>query len=376
MKFFKIMTLLIIAINGGIAFEGRTLSIGETIERNGYKLMLIAKDIEIPWGLTQLPNGDFIATSRPGKLFYITSDKLLKHQISGLPPVHDFGQGGLLDIQLHPNFKDNGWIYFSYSHPDEKRTLSNTAIMRAKLKDKKQLIDVQQIYVAQPYTSKRQHFGSRMVFDSDGYLYFSIGDRGDRKTNPQSIQLDAGKIYRIHDDGKIPTDNPFVKIPDAKPAIYSYGHRNPQGMALHPQTSQVWVHEHGPKGGDEINIIEGGKNYGWPIVSYGVNYDGSQFTELTEKKGMEQPVWYWDPSIAPSGMTFVVGDYYPKWKGHLIVGSLKFGKVILCQLKGNKVVAQKTILSDLIRVRNVTQLNDGYIYLATDEGNIYRVLPE
>lgn len=247
--------------------------------------------------------------------------------------------------------------------------------MRAKL-DGNTLIEQENIYVAQAYSSKGAHFGSRLVFDSQEYLYFSIGDRGQREINPQDITRDAGKVYRLYSDGRIPDNNPFFKDSSAKKAIYSYGHRNPQGMATHPTTGEVWSHEHGPRGGDEVNIIAKGKNYGWPEISYGINYSGTQFTKLTQKEGMEQPLWYWDPSVAPSGMTFVTSNKYPNWQGNLLVGSLKFGQVIMLTLNGNKIVKEEIVKDNLTRVRNIKQGPDGYIYVAVDGQGIYRLIPE
>jgi len=206
-------------------------------------------------------------------------------------------------------------------------------------------------------------------------LYISSGDRGDRDVNPQRLDRDAGKIHRINSDGSIPNDNPFVGQKDANPSIFSYGHRNPQGMAMHPVTGDIWTHEHGPKGGDEINIIRKGANYGWPVISFGVNYSGSSFTELTEKEGMEPPQWYWVPSIAPSGMTFVTSDIYPDWKGKIIVGSLKFAYLVALELEGDKVLRQEILFPGIGRVRNVMQGADGYIYVATDGAGIFKIVP-
>ena len=335
---------------------------------------LYIEDDGIPWGLAWLPEGDMLITFRSGKLKRVKKDNLQSTQVSGLPKIAYGGQGGLLDIIAHPNYASNGWLYFSYVKENSDGNKS-TAIMRAKLNGNS-LIEQEDIYVAQAYASKGVHFGSRLAFDDKGYLYFSIGDRGQRDLNPQDISRDAGKVYRIHDDGRIPVDNPFVSETTAKSAIYSYGHRNPQGMAKHPTTGVIWSHEHGPRGGDEVNLIAKGKNYGWPIISYGVNYSGTTFTELTEKSGMEQPLWYWDPSIAPSGMTFVTSDKYPDWQGNLLVGSLKFGQVVMLILKGDKVEKAQVIKDDLTRVRNVKQGPDGYIYLALDGQGIFRLMPK
>ncbi|WP_170309634.1 PQQ-dependent sugar dehydrogenase [Litorilituus lipolyticus] len=328
----------------------------------------------IPWGMAWLPNGDMLITMRGGKLRMVKQGTLIKETISGLPKIEVANQGGLLDIAVHPNYEKNGWIYFSYSRADGSGNKS-TAIMRAKLKGMT-LIEQEDIYIAQAYGSKSSHFGSRITFDRSGYLYFSVGDRGQRDKNPQDLTRDAGKVYRLHDDGKIPADNPFVRNELAKPAIFSYGHRNPQGMALHPKTGAIWTHEHGPRGGDEINIINKGKNYGWPVISYGVNYSGSKFTELTEKQGMEQPLWYWDPSIAPSGMSFITGNKYPSWQGNLVVGSLKFGYVLMLTLRDEQVIKQEIIKDELTRVRNVQQGPDGYLYVAVDGQGIYKLVPQ
>lgn len=339
-----------------------------------YIAQLYVADSGIPWGMAWLPSGDMLITMRGGELRIVKQGKLVAEKITGLPEIEVGGQGGLLDIILHPNYVNNGWIYFSYVKADAKGNKS-TAIMRAKYKDMT-LTEQENIYVAEAYSDTSAHFGSRLAFDNRGYLYFSIGDRRQRDINPQDVSRDAGKIYRLHDDGRIPDDNPFVLNKFAKKAIYSYGHRNPQGMAKHPITGEIWTHEHGPRGGDEVNIIAKGKNYGWPEISYGINYSGTRFTDLTEKKGLEQPLWYWDPSIAPSGMMFVTSDKYPQWQGNVLVGSLKFGYVMMLTLDGNKIVKEAIIKDKLTRVRNIKQGPDGYIYVAVDGQGIYRLVPK
>ncbi|MCW8998453.1 MAG: PQQ-dependent sugar dehydrogenase, partial [Kangiellaceae bacterium] len=325
-----------------------SLFISSMVAANQYTLETVITDIDIPWGMAQLPDGNFLVTDRDGTLYHANPKTKKNIKITGLPKVNARGQGGLLDIELHPEYKKNGWVYLSLSSPEGSGRGDNTAIYRGKIKNF-QLVDSQLIYKATPNSTRRHHYGSRIEFDKEGYLFFTIGDRGDRDTNPQDLSLDAGKVYRLHDDGRIPKDNPFVNRKGAKQAIYSYGHRNPQGMEMNPATGQIWTHEHGPKGGDEINIIQPGKNYGWPVISYGVNYSGTKFTDLTHKEGMEQPITYWVPSIAPSGMTFVTSDKYPQWKGHLLVGSLKFGYVELCQLDGNKVVGKQKLFEGVGR---------------------------
>ena len=337
--------------------------------KNSYEV--IVSDLNIPWGFTFLPDSSMLITEKSGQLIHFKDGK--KTNISGLPEMYVRGQGGLLDVILHPNYKTNGWLYFSYASPDGKENGGNTAIARAKLKDNS-LTDLEILYKATPNTTKGQHFGSRLIFDDNGYLFFTIGERGNRDENPQDITRDGGKVYRINDDGSIPEDNPFVNESNAKTAIYSYGHRNPQGMILHPKTKEIWTHEHGPKGGDEINIIKAGKNYGWPIISYGVNYSGTSFTDITEKEGMEQPIHYWDPSIAPSGMAFINSEKYGDWNGNLLVGSLKFQYLDLCTLKDNKVIKEERLLDNLGRVRSVNQGPDGFIYVGIENLGIVKLI--
>lgn len=338
-----------------------------------YTLEVVIPDLDNPWGMVFLPDESILFTEKSGQLIHYKDGK--KTIIEGLPEIYVRGQGGLLDIELHPNYKENGWLYLSFSSPEGEGEGGNTAIMRAKLQAYK-LVNKELLYKAVPNTKKGQHWGSRLEFDNEGYLYFSIGDRGQRDENPQDITLDGGKIYRIHDDGRIPEDNPFVNTQNAKTAIYSYGHRNPQGLTLHPQTGEIWEHEHGPKGGDEINIINKGKNYGWPVISYGVNYSGTTFTDITEKKGMEQPVFYWVPSIAPCGMTFVTSDKYPEWKGNLLVGSLKFKYLERLVLKNNKVIKREKLFVNNNDVRNVRQAPDGYLYFSMEGKGIVKIVPK
>ena len=338
---------------------------------NSYEV--IVPDLDIPWGFTFLPDGSILINEKAGELIHFKNGK--KTTISGLPDIYLRGQGGLMDIILHPNYSENGLIYFSYASSGGEGEGGNTTIARAKLKHNS-LNHLDVLYKATPNTRKGQHFGSRLVFDKDGYLFFTIGERGNRYVNPQDISRDCGKVYRLNADGSIPKDNPFINEPNAKKAIYSYGHRNPQGMTLHPKTKDIWTHEHGPKGGDEINIIKAGKNYGWPVISYGVNYSGTSLTELTEKKGMEQPLHYWDPSIAPSGMAFINSDKYGDWNGNLLVGSLKFQYLDMCVIKENKVIKEERLLDGLGRVRCVEQGPDGYIYVGIENLGIVKLIKE
>ncbi len=334
---------------------------------------LFVDQLQIPWGMAFLPDGSLLITEKSGELIHFKEGK--KTNIANVPEVYVRGQGGLLDIEVHPQYQDNGWLYLSYSSQEGGEKGGNTAIIRAKLKDNA-LTDKELLYKATPNTTKGQHYGSRIEFDNEGYLYFSVGDRGNRDVNPQDITLDGGKIYRLHDDGRIPTDNPFVDETGAKTAIFTYGHRNPQGLVKNPETGKLWDHEHGPRGGDEINILEKGKNYGWPVITYGINYSGTPITDITEKDGMEQPMHYWVPSIAPSGMTFVTTENYEGWQGSLLVGSLVFEYLERQVLEDNKVVRREKLMDDIGRVRNVRQGPDGLVYVAVEGKGIYKLVPK
>ncbi len=343
-----------------------------TPSQESYTTETVVPDLDIPWGMVFLPDGSMLITERDGRLIHSKDGQ--KTEIAGVPKVYARGQGGLLDIELHPDYAQNGWIYLSYSSV-EGGSGGNTAIMRAKLSGI-QLIDQEVIYKATPNTAKGVHFGSRIEFDNDGYLYFSVGDRYQRDVNPQDIKRDGGKIYRLHDDGSIPSDNPFYGQRGVIEAIYSYGHRNPQGMTLHPETGKIWIHEHGPRGGDEINIIEPGNNYGWPEITYGINYSGTKITDDTALPGMEQPFYYWVPSIAPSGMTFVTSDRYPDWKGNLMVGSLVFSYLERVVIEDGQVTRREKLLPDVGRMRNVRQGPDGYLYVAVEGKGILKIIPK
>ena len=340
-----------------------------------FKVDTVVSGLDVPWGLEFLPNGDLLISERKGELLRFTTSGVL-NTIKGLPAIKASGQGGLLDLELHPDYENSGWLYFAFSSPNKgDDNLVNTAIMRARLKGN-ELVDKELVFKAFPETEKRHHYGCKLEFDKEGYLYFSVGDRGNRDRHPQYLDNDCGKIHRIHDDGSIPVDNPFVQTDGARPGIYSYGHRNPQGVCMHPETGLIWTDEHGPKGGDEINVIEAGKNYGWPVISFGINYNGTVFTTDTAKAGMEQPLHYWVPSIAPCGMTFVTGDRYPDWKNNILTGSLRFEYLHRCVLKDNKVVHEEKLLQNVGRVRNVEMSPDGFIYVAIEKpGKILKLIP-
>ena len=346
-------------------------------EKLDYTLEVVAEGLEVPWGMAFLPDGSMLVTDRNGKMYLLSGDGTMT-ELEGVPEVLSKGQGGLMDVALHPGFDENHLVYISYSifRKEEGEILSSTAIARATLSGSR-LEEVEVIFEAVPYSQTRHHYGCRLEFDREGYLFFSVGDRGNRDRNPQALDNHCGKIHRLHDDGSIPEDNPFVSTPDALPSIYSYGHRNPQGVILHPGTGEIWTHEHGPRGGDEINVIKPGINYGWPVISYGINYDGTIFTSLTEEEGMEQPLHFWVPSIAPCGMDFVKSDRYPPWKNRLMVGSLKYEYLNMCEIRDGKVVSEEMLLKNIGRVRNVKVGPDGYIYVAVEEpGIIYKLVPE
>ncbi|WP_409423239.1 PQQ-dependent sugar dehydrogenase [Pseudoalteromonas sp. RW-H-Ap-1] len=341
------------------------------------KPMTIAKGIAVPWAIEPLPNGDLLITERSGTLYLLRKDSEALIKVAGLPKIDDNGQGGLLDLALHPDFANNQWLYITYSSSEGDGAGSNTALMRAKLSnDHSQLLESQQLYKGEHNSKKGQHYGSRIVFDDEGYVYFSIGDRGSRDINPQDLTRDGGKVYRLHEDGKIPSDNPFVNQKGAKPAVWSYGHRNPQGMWFDGDNSVFWAHEHGPRGGDELNIIKPKTNYGWPVVSYGINYSGTSFTDLTDKPGMQAPVSQWTPSIAPSDMLMVKGNKYPELKGKMLLASMKYAFVSVLELADGKVVKQHKLLEGVGRIRSLAQGDDGTIYLGLDGQGIVRLDPK
>lgn len=341
------------------------------------KPVTVAQGISIPWAIEALPNGDLLITERSGILYLLRNNSTSLTKITGLPKIDANGQGGLLDLELHPDFANNQWLYITYSSSEGDGAGSNTALMRAKLSnDHSQLLESQQLYKGEHNSKKGQHYGSRIVFDNQNYVYFSIGDRGSRDINPQDLGRDGGKIYRLHDDGKIPSDNPFVNQKGAKPAVWSYGHRNPQGMWFDDDNSVFWAHEHGPRGGDELNMIKPKTNYGWPVVSYGINYSGTSFTDLTEKPGMQAPILQWTPSIAPSDMLLVKGDKYPELKGKFLLASMKYAFVSVLEIVDGKVVKQSKLLEGIGRIRSLAQGDDGTIYLGLDGQGIVRLDPK
>ena len=335
------------------------------------KYKLIVPELEVPWSFTFLPDDSILITERKGELIHFKNGKKIK--ILNLPEIISKNQGGLLDIELHPDYKKNKWIYIAYCSSNDKNSGMNTSIMRFKLKNNT-AVNKELLYSAKPNSKRSIHFGSRIVFDNDNFLFFSIGDRGNRDINPQDITRDGGKIYRLKDDGQIPFDNPFVNVKDSKKGIYSYGHRNPQGMIYIKEKDEIWIHEHGPRGGDEINIIKSGKNYGWPLASYGVNYIGTKFTENTTLPGMIDPIHYWVPSIAPSGMLLVNNPDYPSLDGSILIGSLKFQYLHQCILNEGKIVEEKKLLLDIGRVRSIEFDNYNSIYVGVEGLGIIKLI--
>ena len=331
------------------------------------KADVIAEGLIHPWSLAFLPSGDMLVTERIGTLRLIKSGKLQETPVSGLPAIKQHGQGGLMDVVLHPEFESNHFVYLAYAGKSEQGL--STEVLRGKLIGN-HLDDIETIFVANAKTSGGRHFGGRLLFDREGKLFITLGDRGERDPS-QDLSTHTGSLIRIIDDGSIPKDNPFLNVENAQPEIYSYGHRNIQGIALRLDTNIVWTHEHGPQGGDEINIIAAAKNYGWPVITYGVNYViGTKIGEGTHKEGMEQPLYHWTPSIAPSGMTFYTGEEFPLWKGNLFVGSLKFRLLVRLELKDEQVIHEERMLENKFgRLRDVRQGPDGAIYLLTDDDN-------
>ena len=331
-------------------------------------------ELENPWGIAWLPDGRMLVTERKGEILVFESDQFSGVRLEGVPEVHEVNQAGLMDIQLHPDYEENGWIYIAYAKPMEVG--GATAIMRAKIEGNS-LVQQEDLIVTSPDAEGGRHFGSRIVFDNDNYLYFSNGDRGANPANAQNLKNHHGKIHRIHDDGSIPEDNPFVDTEGAVPSIWTYGNRNPQGMVYDAANDRIWAHEHGPKGGDEINLIEKGKNYGWPEITYGVEYDDSIISEDTAKEGMEQPVHYWVPSIAPCGMVLVTSDLYPGWEGNLLVGALVQQHIARVELDGTSYVGEERLLQDIGRVRHLAQSPDGYIYAVMEgTGLLVKLVPQ
>ena len=335
------------------------------------KPVTVASGLQNPWGLAFLPDGRMLVTERPGRMRLVTIDGKLAAPLQGLPKVEATGQGGLLDVALDPKFADNALVYWSYSEPDPQGGRGNsTAVARGRLAGDR-LDDVSVIFRQAPKVASNAHFGSRLVFARDGRLFVTLGDRFSRRDDAQLLGNHHGKIVRIESDGRVPSDNPFVGRSGALPEIWSYGHRNVQGAALNPASGELWIDEHGPQGGDELNIAQPGKNYGWPVITYGAEYgSGAKIGEGTAKAGMEPPLAHWVPSIATSGLAFLTSDRYPGWKGSVFIGALKAQLLVRLELDGRKVVREERLLQDFgERIRDVRQGPDGWLYLLTDSTN-------
>ena len=352
-------------------------------ELHSVRAVSVVKGLYHPWGLAFLPDGRMLVTERRGTMRIVDGGKLVDKPIEGIPKATEHGQGGLLDVQLHPKYAENGWIYWTYNagKPGE----FGTELARGKLggtREAPAMTNVEVLFQMQPKSGAGQHFGSRIVFDRQGFLFITLGDRGDSPAKgaahrAQQLNDHGGKSIRLHDDGRVPADNPFVKTAGARPEIFTWGHRNMQGAALHPETGKVWAHEHGPQGGDEVNILAAGSNYGWPLITYGANYgSGTKIGEGTAREGIVPPVHYWVPSIAPSGMAFYTANNFPRWKGNLFVGALANQSLVRLTLKGDKVVSEERIFDGKLgRIRDVRQGPDGNLYVLTDaaEGELLRV---
>ncbi len=340
-----------------------------------FRLVTVAEGLQNPWAVAFLPNGDILVTERPGRLRAIRGGQLQTTPISGVPSPRAGGQGGLLDVVLHPQFAKNQLIYLSYSKPSADGATSTTAIIRGKLEGDA-LTGVQEIFEAAAWSAGQGHYGSRLAFDRNGFLFITIGDRqapptGNLETHPaQDLSNHQGTVIRLHDDGRVPQDNPFVGRANAKPEIWSYGHRSPQGLAIHPDTGDIWQSEHGPQGGDELNLVRKGLNYGWPIIGYGVNYGPEKrpLHAATSRPGLEQPAHYWVPSIATSGLMIYSGSKFPNWKGNIFLGGMNGnGSLARLTLNGQTVASEAKMLGTTLRVRDVRQSSSGDIYLAIDD---------
>jgi len=357
------------------AFEGQTRAPGVKTA-TPYEGKMLTDQLKSPWGITQLPDGRFLITQKEGTMRIATKTGELSEPIIGLPPVNSAGQGGLLGLTIDPQFESNRMVYWAFSEKTPEGNL--TAVAKGKLSaNEKQIENVVVIYRATPAYNSTLHYGGRILFDRKGNLIISTGERSDLKTRPQAQWLNSalGKVIRITTDGKPADGNPFLSRNDARPELYSYGHRNVQSLAIHPATGDIWGAEFGPRGGDEVNRIEPGKNYGWPTITYGIEYSGEKVGQgITQHEGMEQPVYYWDPVVSPSGMTFYSGDSIPEWKNNLFIGALSSTHIVRLVIDNNRVVGEERLLAkEGQRFRAVTEGKDGALYAVTDGGRLYRI---
>jgi glucose/arabinose dehydrogenase len=361
------------ALSLGLVLSGGVLVSGQSVQRSAlhdYRLVPFAEGLVQPWCIAFLPGGDALITERPGRLRIVRQGKLLPQAVEGVPEVYFRGQGGLLEVAPHPDFANNKWLYLSYSKPLGGED-STTALVRGRFENDR-LTGVEQLF--ESVSKGRSHYGGKITFDKDGYLFLTLGDRqvppeGDLEKHPaQDLSNHHGTIVRLHDDGRVPPDNPFVKRAGAKPEIWSYGHRNVQGFAIHPETGDVWANEHGPQGGDELNLVQPGKNYGWPVVGFGVNYKtGLAIHPGTHRDGMEQPVHIWVPSIGISGLMIYTGNRFPEWRGNMFVAGMVGQQLARLTLGGRNVVNEETLAQGIGRIRDVRQDAEGHIYLVIED---------
>jgi glucose/arabinose dehydrogenase len=358
----------------GIAALVSVVVSGQTSSKSAfhdYRVVTVVDGLIQPWSIAFLPGGDALITERPGRLRILRQGKLMPQAVEGIPKVFHSGQGGLLEVMPHPNFASNRFLYISYSKPGATDSDSRTALIRGRFEND-QLTDVKEIFDA--VSKGRGHYSGKIAFDKNGYLFLSLGDRqvapeGNLEAHPaQDLSNHHGKIVRLHDDGRVPADNPFVNRAGAKPEIWSYGHRNVQGLSIHPETGDLWADEHGPQGGDELNLIQPGKNYGWPVIGYGVNYQtGLAIHSGTHRQGMEQPMRVWVPSIGISGLMIYTGDRFPQWRGNLFIGGMAGQQLSRLTMNGPRVVNEETLVQQRGRIRDIRQGPDGHIYLVTDD---------
>ena len=376
MQSYRIVSLAACLLPAALSSQAPTQAGSADVQRSAmhdYRIVTVAEGFANPWSIAFLPGGDMLVTERPGRLRIVRNGQLLADPVPGLPRIRTGGQGGLLDVIPHPNFSANRMLYFSYSKPNADSSEGTTAVARAKFENDR-LTNVQEIFEAKLWSQGRGHHGSRLAFDRNGFLFISLGDRqsppsGNLEAHPaQDLSNHFGTIVRLHDDGRIPGDNPFVSRSGAVPEIWTYGHRNVQGLLIHPETGDVWATEHGPQGGDELNLIQPGKNYGWPVVGFGVNYrSGAAIHSGTHKEGMEQPVHVWVPSIGTSGLLLYTGEAFPQWRGNVFAGGLSGEQLVRLTLDGRRVANVEALVQRRGRIRDVRQGPDGFIYLAIED---------
>jgi glucose/arabinose dehydrogenase len=377
-----IIAAVVLAASAPLVVSGQGTALKSAL--HDYRVVTVVDGLVQPWAIAFLPGGDTLITERPGRLRIVRQGKLLPQPVDGVPKVFHSSQGGLLEVMPHPNFASNRLLYITYSKPGASDTESRTALIRGRFENDR-LTQVEELFDA--VSKGRGHYSGKIAFDKNGFLFLSLGDRqvppeGKLEAHPaQDLTNHHGKIVRLHDDGKVPKDNPFVSRAGARPEIWSYGHRNVQGLAIHPETGDLWADEHGPQGGDEVNRIQPGKNYGWPVIGFGVNYTtGLAIHAGTHRDGMEQPVRVWVPSIGISGMMFYTGDKFPQWRGNMFIGGMNGQQLSRLTMSGQRIVNEEELVQQRGRIRDIRQGPDGFIYLVTDDRDgkptpVYRLEP-